>query len=105
VLEQLQLSKVQLLALQEYPAASLLDNGRVIPPSCASTAAGSKAESNQADRMASRNIVIRKVWTGEWLVFAEGRRPRGLERTSLRVKTDLVQGCAHAKNDDQCCSE
>lgn len=70
MLAQLQLGKVQLLALQEYPAASLLDNGRVIPPSCASTATGSKAESNQADRMARRILlqyraVIRKVWAEE----------------------------------------
>jgi len=82
VLAQLQLGKVQLLALQEYPAASLLDNGRVIPPSCASTEAVSKAESNQADLMASRILlqyraVNRKVWAEEWLALAEGRRPRG----------------------------
>jgi hypothetical protein len=51
VLAQLQLGKVQLLALQEYPAASLLDIGRVILPSWASTPGNSKAESNQVDRM------------------------------------------------------
>jgi hypothetical protein len=50
VLAQLQLGKVQLLVLQEYPAASLLDTGRVIPPSCASTAVNN-AGSNQAGRM------------------------------------------------------
>lgn len=50
MLAQLQFGKVHLLASQEYPAASLLDNGRDIPPSCASTA-GNRAESNQMGRM------------------------------------------------------
>ena len=41
---------MQLLALQEYPAASLLDNGAVIPPSCAKIA-GKKAEMIQMGRI------------------------------------------------------
>lgn len=47
MLAQLQLGKEQLLG-QEYPAASLLDNGPDIPPSCDNTA-GNKNKSNKVN--------------------------------------------------------